>query len=162
MRRELVDRRGWLSAREFIEDWALSKLSPGINQVALTALIGRRLLGTPGAAVSVVSMLLPAGAITAIMTAGYTVVRDDPLVLAALSGAGPVTAGMATGVAVTFARGSVRRGARAIADWSYMAIAIAIGVLTDAHPLAVIAIGIAVGGSLLRGEPQRASADPGG
>jgi chromate transporter len=161
MRRELVERRGWLTAREFLEDWVLCKLSPGINLIALTGLVGNRLAGARGVLVSVMAMLVPAGAITALMTAGYGEVRAEPLVVAALAGAGPVTAGMAAGVAFTFARQAVRRGWRAAVDWSYAALAVAAGVLTDAHPLAVIAAGIAVGAILLRGEPRRAAADPG-
>lgn len=161
MRRELVERRGWLSAREFLEDWALCKLSPGINLVALTALVGIRLAGTRGLVVSVLAMLVPAGVITAVMTAGYGEARDHPLVVAALAGAGPVSAGMAGGVAIAFARQAVRRGWRATADWTYMALAVAAGLFTGVHTLALIAIGLAVGGLLLRGETTRASGDPG-
>lgn len=161
MRRELVERRGWLSAREFLEDWALCKLSPGINLIALTALVGTRLAGTRGLVVSVLAMLLPAGVITAAMTAGYGETRDHPLVVAAFAGAGPVSAGMAGGVAITFARQAVRRGWRGAADWTYMGLAVAAGLFTGVHTLALIAIGLAVGGLFLRGETTRASGDPG-
>jgi chromate transporter len=161
MQRELVLRRGWLSAREFLEDWALCKLSPGINLIALTALVGTRLAGTRGLVVSVLAMLLPAGVITAAMTAGYGEMRDHPLVVAALAGAGPVSAGMAGGVAFTFARQTVRRGWRATADWTYLGLAVAAGLFTGVHTLALIAIGLAVGGLFLRGETTRASGDPG-
>jgi chromate transporter len=161
MRRELVERRRWLSARDFLEDWALCKLSPGINLIALTALVGTRLAGTRGLVVSVLAMLLPAGVITAAMTAGYGEARDHPLVVAALAGAGPVSAGMAGGVAIVFARQAVRRGWHAAADWTYMGLAVAAGLFTGVHTLALIAIGLAVGGLFLRGETTRASGDPG-
>ncbi len=106
MRRELIDRRGWLTHREFLEDWALSKLSLGINQIALAAMEGIRVAGVPGMAVTLATFLLPSGAITAVMTAGYVAVRDEPLVRAALAGAAPVTAGMTVGLAYAFANGS--------------------------------------------------------
>ena len=161
MRRELVDRRGWLSARDFLEDWALCKLSPGINLIALTALVGTRLAGTRGLVVSVVAMLLPAGVITAAMTAGYGEARDHPLVAAAFAGAGPVSAGMAGGLAIAFARPAVRRGGRAPADWTYQALVVAAGLFTGVHTLAVIGVGLAFGGLFMRGETTRASGDPG-
>lgn len=161
MRRELVDRRGWLSVRDFLEDWALCKLSPGINLIALTALVGTRLAGTRGLVVSVLAMLLPAGVITAAMTAGYGEAREHPLVVAALAGAGPVSAGMAGGVAISFARQAVRRGWRASVDWTYLVLVVAAGLFTGVHTLAVIAIGLAVGALVLRGETTRASGDPG-
>jgi len=161
MRRELVERYRWLSAREFLEDYALCKLSPGINLIALTGLVGNKLAGPRGLVVSVAAMLLPAGAITALMTAGYTTVRDEPLVAAVLSGAGPVTAGMTAGVAFTFARQAMRRGWRAGADWGYLALAVAAGLFTGLSTLALIAVGLAVGALFLRGETTRASGDPG-
>jgi chromate transporter len=161
MRRELIERRGWLTHREFLEDWALCKLSLGINLIALTGLVGSRLGGSRGALVSVVALLVPAGVITAVMTAGYTVVRDDAIVRSALSGAGPVTAGMTTGIAYTFARQAVRRGRHAWIDWGYAAAIVAAGLLLGATPLLVIASGIVVGFVALRGESSRATADPG-
>lgn len=161
MRRELVERRGWLSAREFLEDWAISKLSPGINLIALTGLLGARVAGVRGVAVSLAAMLGPAGAITVLMTAGYVLVRDEPLVTAALSGAGPASAGMVGGIAFTFARQAVRRGWRGAADWSYMLLAVGLGLFTDLHVVGIIAMGLAAGALFLRGEPSRASGDPG-
>ncbi len=161
MRRELVERRGWLSHREFLEDWALSKLSLGINQIALTGMEGIRVAGVPGLAVALAAFLVPSGAITALMTAGYAAVRDEPLVRAALSGAAPVTAGMTVGLAYTFAQGSVRRGPRGWIDRAYWAAVIAVALIGGLPPILVIGIGVGVGLAFLRGESSRAAADPG-
>ncbi len=43
IRRVLVERHCWLSQREFLEDYAISKMSLGINLIALAGLIGRRI-----------------------------------------------------------------------------------------------------------------------
>lgn len=161
MRRELIERRGWLTHREFLEDWALSKLSLGINQIALAAMEGLRVAGVPGIAVTLAAFLLPSGAITAVMTAGYAAVRDEPLVRAALAGAAPVTAGMTVGLAYTFAQGSLRRGWRGWVDRAYWALVIAAGLLAGLTPIVLIGVGVVVGLALLRGEPSRAAADPG-
>lgn len=161
MRRELVERRGWLSHREFLEDWALSKLSLGINQIALTGLEGLRVAGIRGVVVSIAALLVPAGAITALMTAGYVAVRDQAIVRAALAGAGPVIAGMTIAVAFTFAQGAVRRGWRGMVDRGYAALVVAAALGLGISPILVIGIGMAVGLGLLRGEPRRAAADPG-
>lgn len=161
MRRELVERRGWLTHREFLEDWALSKLSLGINQIALTGLEGMRVAGVPGVAVAVAALLVPAGIITALMTAGYAAVRDEPIVRAALAGAGPVTAGMTIGIAYTFAQGAVRRGWRGIVDRACWVAVVALGLFAGLSPIVVILGGAAVGLAILRGETTRAAADPG-
>lgn len=161
MRRELVERRRWLTHREFLEDWALSKLSLGINQIALTGLEGMRVAGLRGLVVALAALLVPAGAITAAMTAGYAVVRDEPLVRAAFAGAGPVTAGMTMGIAYTFAQGAVRRGWRGIVDRGYWVVVVAVGLFAGVSPIVVIGASVVVGLGLLRGEPRRAAADPG-
>jgi len=161
MRRELVERRGWLTHREFLEDWALSKLSLGINQIALTGMEGMRVAGVPGLVVALAALLVPSGLITALMTAGYAAVRDEPLVRAALAGAGPVTAGMIVGLAYAFAQGALRRGWRGMVDRAYWVAVIGVGLFAGAPPILVILAGVVVGLALLRGEPRRASADPG-
>lgn len=161
MRRELVERRGWLSHREFLEDWALSKVSLGINQIALAAFEGIRIAGARGVVVALVAFLLPSGLITAAMTAGYEVVRSEPWVKAALGGVGPVVAGMTFGTALAFARGAMRRGRAAWFDRAYWVAVTAIGLLAVAPQVAVLGAGIALGVLFMRGETSRAQADEG-
>jgi chromate transporter len=161
MRRELVERRAWLTHREFLEDWALAKLSLGINLIALSGLEGMRVAGARGVAVALAAFLIPSGIITAVMTAGYTAVQSEALVRAALAGAGPVIAGMTIGVAYTFAAQAVRRGWRGVADRAYAAAVVAVGLLGAVSPVALIGAGIVIGVLFMRGEPARASADPG-
>lgn len=92
--RTFVERLGWLSREEFARCWALCQLTPGINLLALTVLIGWRLSGTAGVALSLVGLLLPSVSITVLMTAAYASVRDLPLVQAALRGVVPATVGL--------------------------------------------------------------------
>ncbi len=102
-----------------------------------------------------------AGAGLAGLTAAYVLVRDDPVLRAALSGAGPAAAGMTAGLAFSFARQAVRRGWRGAVDYGYGAVVLGAGLLLGATPQVVIAAGVVVGVTLLRGEPSRASGDPG-
>jgi chromate transporter len=161
MRRQMVERHRWVTHRQFLEDYALSKMSLGINLVALAGLIGSRVAGRRGIAVSLVALLVPAAAITLTLTIGYTLLRDDPLVRAALTGAGPAAAGMTAGIALTFMRQTVRRGWRRTIDYGYAAAVIGAGLFLGASPLIVIAAGVLVGAAFLRGETTRASGDPG-
>jgi len=127
MRRELVERHAWITQRQFLEDYALSKMGLGINLVTLAGLIGSRVAGMRGIIVSVAGLVLPAALLTIALTAGYTLVRDSAIVRAALDGAGPVAAGMTAGFAFTLARGSTRRGRR-------MWLAAPWGVAAARHP----------------------------
>lgn len=160
MRRELVERRGWITHREFLEDWALSKLSLGINQVALTGLQGIRLAGLRGMIVSLAAYLIPAAAITTLMTAAYGLVRDEPLIRAALAGAGPVTAGLTLGNGYVFGQSALRRGWRGLVDATYWVVIALLAFFFGLPPFAAIVAGLVVGLLLLRGEPSRASAGP--
>ena len=160
MRRLLVERHGWLTQRQFLEDYAISKMSLGINLIALAGLIGWRVDRLRGTAVSVLGLIVPAGLITLLMTALYVAVRDEPLVRAAVSGAGPAAAGLTIGTGYTFARQAVRRGWRSALDYAYALGAFTIALFFGASPIAIVAAGVAVGALLMRGEPSRASADP--
>ena len=159
MRRQIVERRGWVSLRQFLEDYALAKMSLGINLVALAGLTGLRLAGVAGVVVSVAVLLVPAAAITVLLTAAYVLVRDEPLVRAALTGVAPAAAGMTAGMGFTFIQQSVRRGWPAIVDWIFATLTFAAGLALGATPVVVIAVGVVVGGLLLRGQSSRASGD---
>lgn len=159
MRREMVERYRWVTQREFLEDYAISKMSLGINLIALAGLVGWRVARLRGTLVSVLGLILPASAITLALTAAYASVRDDALVRAAVDGAGPAAAGMAMGVSFTFARQAVRRGWRGAMDYAFAAAACAAGFL-GARPIVVIALGVLAGAFLLRGESSRASGEP--
>jgi chromate transport protein ChrA len=156
MRELLVRRHRWISDREFLEDWVLSKLSLGIGFIAMTGLIGRRIAGNGGIVVSVLGLLLPAASITLLMTVAYEVVQEQPWLIAAFSGVGPVTAGMLVGIAVTLGRQSVRRGRRGLVDVAYWCLAGAAVLVVGASPVQLIAAGLVVGATMMRGEAARA------
>ena len=160
MRREMVERRGWVSLRAFLEDYALAKMSLGINLVALAGLVGLRIAGRRGVLVSLVALLVPAATITLLLTIAYASVRDSDMVRAALTGVGPAAAGLTAGLGITFIQQSVRRGWVAAADWLFAVAAGAAGLFLGATPAVVIVVGVVVGLAFLRGQPSRASGEP--
>ncbi len=98
LNRACID-RGWLDEDEFIRAWSLAQLSPGINLVKLTVLIGYHLRGVPGLVAAMTGLLLPSGGITVLMTAGYASIRSQPLVQAAMKGVLPATIGLSLAMA---------------------------------------------------------------
>ena len=126
IRRILVERKAWITPRQFNEAWALSQLSPGIHLVALAGLLGRQIAGARGVVVSVAGMMVPAAIITAIATALLGEVAQHPLTIAALAGIGPVAGGMTIGLAFTLARPVLQRGRLAVLDIAVIAAAFAI------------------------------------
>ena len=159
MRRLLVRRRGWLTAEEFLEDWTLSRLSPGMHLVALTALVGRRIGGMPGLVLALVAMVGPAAVITAFLAGAFVVVREHPLVSHAVAGMGPVTLGLTLGVTLGITRAAVRAGRRALADLGLLLGAALIGALTTIHVVPVIVAGAILGALFLGRAPARPGDD---
>jgi chromate transporter len=94
IRREVVERRGWMSAEEFTRSWSICQVTPGINLLGLTVLIGWRLGRVWGVLLSLLGLLLPSVAITVLLTAAYASVREQPAVRSALRGVVPATVGL--------------------------------------------------------------------
>lgn len=112
--------RRWLDEDEFSRAWALAQISPGINLIKLTMLIGKRLRGWPGLVAAVAGLLVPSALATILMTAGFSAIRDQPRIQAAMRGIFPATIGLSLAMAIqmgwpvlTRARreGSIRLGA---------------------------------------------------
>jgi chromate transporter len=110
--REACLRRGWMDEETFVRSWALSQISPGINLLKLSALIGNRLRGRGGVAAAVLGLVLPSGGITALMTAGFALVREQPLVRAALKGILPATIGLSIAMGIQMAQPLFARARR--------------------------------------------------
>ena len=109
IQRAFIDSHRWLSMEEFMRLWNLCILTPGINLVALTVLIGRKLGGTWGIAVSLTGLLLPSATITCLITAGFAIVQQMPMVQAILRGVVPATGGIMLLVGLNFALPLIRR-----------------------------------------------------
>ena len=104
IRREFVEKRGWVGDAELGQMWNLCLFTPGINLIALAVLIGRKLGDRWGIAASMVGMLVPSATITCLLAAGFEAVRDSTVIHAVLRGVVPATAGMMGVVAIGFAR----------------------------------------------------------
>jgi chromate transporter len=94
IRRVAVEQREWLTDDDFSRYWGICQITPGINILGLVILIGFRVAGIPGAMLALSGLLLPSAAITALLTAVYAIIRDIPLVRAAIGGIVPATVGL--------------------------------------------------------------------
>src|SRR5438034_1773504 len=104
IRRETVERHGWLTDDDFSRYWGICQIAPGINILGLVSLIGWRLAGARGALFSVCGLLLPSAGITVALTSIYASIREAPLVRAAIAGVVPATVGLGLLLAFTMAR----------------------------------------------------------
>ena len=128
IRRAFVEKRSWIGADEMGRFWTLCLFTPGINLLALTVLIGRKLGGLWGIVVSLAGLLLPSATVTCLLAAGFEVVQHHPVVHALLRGVIPATAGIMGVVGVDFAQPLIQRARKE--GWQSLSVSSAIMLLS--------------------------------
>lgn len=136
--RTLVERKGWLTQREFVDTLAMGQLLPGPNIGNMAVMIGYRFAGYAGAAAAFAGLV---GGPFLIMIAAGILYRNYgtlPLVQQALSGMSAVAAGLvlATGLKMT---ATLKRNWR---PWLFLALSLA-GVGALRWPLLAVVGGLA-------------------
>lgn len=127
IRRESIERMGWLSAADFTRYWGICQIAPGINIIAVTILIGWRVAGAAGAAAALLGLLLPSATITIALTAGYAAIRELPVVQAAIRGVIPATCGLGLLLAWRMARPPLEESRRESGASLAISLALVIG-----------------------------------
>jgi len=136
--RTLVERKGWLNEREFVDTLAMGQLLPGPNIGNIAVMIGYRFAGYGGAAAAFAGLVT--GPFLLMIAAGmlYQNYGAQPLVQQALSGMSAVAAGLvlATGLKMS---ATLKRQWR---PWLFVALALTgVGVLR--WPLLAVVGGLA-------------------
>ncbi len=86
MKRRLVDELHWLTEDEMLDMTALAQSAPGAIAVNAAILVGRRVAGMPGLAVSVLGTLIPPVVIIGAVSLVYARFAQNVWVKAALAG----------------------------------------------------------------------------
>jgi chromate transporter len=139
IQRAFTEQRRWLTIEEFLELWNLCLLTPGINLIALTILIGKKLGGTRGIVVSLAGLLLPSATITCLLAALFVQIERDAAVQAVLRGVVPATGGIMLLVGLNFARPLIQKSYKA-----GLRYVLASGMLVAASALAIILLKLSV------------------
>ncbi len=104
IQRAFIEQHKWMTMEEFLYDWNLCVLTPGINLVALTVLIGKKLGGAWGVVASLVGLLVPSALITCLLAAFFKQVEGVAAVQAVLRGVVPATGAVMLLVGLNFVR----------------------------------------------------------
>jgi len=98
MQRQVVGIHGWLTARQFVDGYALAQVTPGPGML-VSAFIGYRVSGLLGAFVAMTAMFLPTSLLTWIVSRRWQRLQGHPWALAAERALAPLAVGlMAAGV----------------------------------------------------------------
>src|SRR5437762_7793110 len=119
MQRELVDQRGWLTDREFLDLVGASNAIPGPTSTEVALYTGRRHRGIPGLIVAGLGFIAPAALIVGLLAWVYVRYGATPAVNDVLAGVKPVV------VAVVFVA-VVRLGRSAFTSRLLVAIGAAV------------------------------------
>ncbi len=140
MRDEVVDRRRWLTDREFLDLVAATNLIPGPNSTELAIHLGYRRGGLTGLALAGVCFILPAALIVAGLAWAYARYGTTPQVGWLMYGIGPVVIAIVVQALVKLGQAALRR-------WAYATVSAAAlaAVLGGVNELAVLAAGGTVG-----------------
>ena len=146
MRDEVVDRRRWLTDREFLDLVAATNLIPGPNSTELAIHLGYRHGGIPGLLAAGVSFIVPAALIVGSIAWGYSRYGDTPQVGWLMYGIGPVVIAIVAQAIVKLSVSAVRGVALGLIGGTVLVLSI-LGV----NELLLLAAGAVVGLALAIG-----------
>src|SRR5438105_6949448 len=152
IQRAFIEKHRWLSMEEFTQLLNLCILTPGINLVALTVLIGKKLGGTRGIIASLAGMLVPSAAITCLLAVIFKQIEHVAAVQAVLRGVIPATGGIMLLVGLNFALPLIRRGYKEgvlyLLASSVLLIACALAVILLKLSVIIVLLGAVILGAL--------------
>jgi chromate transporter len=102
-RRELVERKRWITDGEMTELLSLAQLLPGPNIVNVAIMLGTRSRGALGAVAGVLGLMLVPLALFLVLGAVYQQFAEVPWLKGAFAGVGAAAAGLILSVGIRFA-----------------------------------------------------------
>jgi chromate transporter len=96
VQRELVEKKGWMTREEFVEEWSVAQIMPGPNVINLAIMLGARYFGWRGALAGLAGMLTFPLLVVLALALVYAEFAANPHVGGALRGMGAVASGLIT------------------------------------------------------------------
>ena len=140
LQHQTVDVHQWLSAREFLEMFAIARVTPGPGSMIAT-LIGWKVAGLPGALVATLSLFVPSCIVCFFVARAWNKYRGTEWHTAIETGLRPVASGLVLAAVVVL----LRLAQTGPLSWGVVAAATALLMfLPKLHPALVLAGGAAV------------------
>lgn len=89
MEQEIVDKRRWLSRRDFLDVLALAQVAPGILAMNVAILVGYRRAHRGGSLFAALGAALPSFIIILVLAVFFRTYQDNPLVIRIFKGVRP-------------------------------------------------------------------------
>jgi chromate transporter len=139
-RRMIVEQKGWMTAEEFNEAFALSQFLPGPNVVNFSVVFGSRFGGAPGAAVALAGLMGPPLIIVTVLAILYSRFGDLEALSRILAGITAAATGLLIAVVAKMAAPLFQKRW----DWAPLVAGAAfIGVAIMQWPLPLVFVALA-------------------
>ncbi len=110
MQRQVVDIHGWLTARQFVDGYALSQVTPG-PAMLVSAFVGYKVHGLLGALVAIGAMFGPSAVLCCFVARRWARLRGRPWIDALERALVPLAIGLMAAGVYTVARSAVTNAA---------------------------------------------------
>lgn len=120
MRKQFVDKLGWIEEKEMLDFTAIAQSSPGAMAVNASVMLGYHLAGIPGALVAVIGTVLPPLILLSIISMGYSAFITNTVVKNVLRG-------MAAGVCAVIIDVVAEMGGRVLGEKHITSILLMLG-----------------------------------
>lgn len=140
LKRQVVERHGWMSAGDFAALFALAQAAPGPNMLVST-LIGWHVAGPLGAMVATAGLVGPCALLTWLVAGAWHRFRDRPWRLLVQAGLMPVTAGLVVAAAIVLSVSTAISPGYALVTAAVAGLLLA----TRLHPLWLLSAGAGLG-----------------
>lgn len=88
--REIIDKRGWIEKKDFLELLTLAQSAPGPIALNSSVFVGYKIHGYSGALAAILGVIIPSFVIIIIVATFFADIRTNPVVDAAFKGMRPV------------------------------------------------------------------------
>ena len=105
IRHEVVDSRGWVDNREFVDLLTLAQSAPGPISLNTSVFVGYKRAGFAGAVTALLGIVVPSFAIILLVAMFFAGVRDNAVVDAAFKGMRPAVVALIIVPVISLARG---------------------------------------------------------
>lgn len=103
--REMIDRRGWVERKDFLELLTLAQSAPGPIALNSAVFVGYKVAGYKGAFCSVAGVVLPSFIIILLIAVYFSDIRDNRYVEAAFKGMRPAVIALIAAPILNLAKG---------------------------------------------------------
>ena len=143
IKREVVDKYGWLDEQEFTEIVTISNTLPGPINAKMAGYVGYRVSGVVGSVIAVCAEILPSVIALIVLLETLTRFRESPIVAGMIQATVPVVGVMLGLMAWKFLSGAAK-DLKWLLVLGQASIVVILVLILNVHPAIVIAILIAI------------------